>query len=166
MHSQPLAYRPAIDGIRAIAVLGVVLYHAGFGPPGSFVGVDVFFVISGFLIITSMRKAIGGSSGPFYATGLMRAARELTDVAEPTPLQWCAALAGAADAIAELGGAKTGDRTMLDALSPPRRRCVKGGAGCGIGAVRGARGAAPRRTPRCRGNRHAEGARRARCLHG
>ncbi|KJV30937.1 dihydroxyacetone kinase family protein [Luteibacter yeojuensis] len=66
----------------------------------------------------AMRKAIGGSSGPFYATGLMRAARELTDVAEPTPLQWHAALAAAADAIAELGGAKAGDRTMLDALYP------------------------------------------------
>lgn len=66
----------------------------------------------------AMRKAIGGSSGPFYATGLMRAARELGDVAEPTPLQWHAALAAAADAIAELGGAKAGDRTMLDALYP------------------------------------------------
>ncbi|QPT17061.1 acyltransferase [Stutzerimonas frequens] len=64
-------YRPDIDGIRAIAVMSVLLFHAGFASfSGGYVGVDVFFVISGFLITRLIKDEIEEgrfSFGEFYA---------------------------------------------------------------------------------------------------
>jgi dihydroxyacetone kinase len=66
----------------------------------------------------ALRRAIGGSSGPFYATALLRASRRLSGEAVPAPDAWAEAFTVAVQAIGELGGAKPGDRTMLDALHP------------------------------------------------
>ena len=52
-------FRPDIEGMRAFAVLAVVLYHAHLGVPGGYVGVDVFFVISGFLITRQLVESVG-----------------------------------------------------------------------------------------------------------
>lgn len=66
----------------------------------------------------ALRRAIAGSSGPFYATALLRAARRLGDDPQPSPVDWAAAFDDAVTAITELGGAEIGDRTMVDALRP------------------------------------------------
>jgi len=69
-------YRPDIDGLRAVAIIAVVIFHA-FPEllPGGFVGVDVFFVISGFLITTIILeglKAATFSFAGFYARRVRR----------------------------------------------------------------------------------------------
>jgi peptidoglycan/LPS O-acetylase OafA/YrhL len=75
MHGTKLVYRPDIDGLRAIAVILVLLFHFNLGVPGGFIGVDVFFVISGYLITEVIK--VGCSSGKFsfvefYARRLIR----------------------------------------------------------------------------------------------
>ena len=66
----------------------------------------------------AMRQAIAGSSGPFYAVGLLRAAAMLPQTGPLTARHWAAAFRSAVAAIGDLGGAQPGDRTMLDALHP------------------------------------------------
>ncbi|MCY2966302.1 MAG: acyltransferase family protein [Planctomycetota bacterium] len=60
-----LNYRSEIDGLRAISVIAVVLFHAGLGCSGGYVGVDVFFVISGYLITSLIRKDLKSDSFSF-----------------------------------------------------------------------------------------------------
>src|SRR5919202_947332 len=67
-----VAFRPDVEGLRAVAVVLVVVFHAGLGPlSGGYVGVDVFFVISGFLItsllVDEVRATGSISLADFYA---------------------------------------------------------------------------------------------------
>jgi peptidoglycan/LPS O-acetylase OafA/YrhL len=71
------AFRPDIEGLRGIAVLLVILFHGGLvGVPGGFIGVDVFFVISGFLITGLLLRERERSGGirlrAFYARRVRR----------------------------------------------------------------------------------------------
>ncbi|WP_420963386.1 dihydroxyacetone kinase family protein [Brucella sp. IR073] len=66
----------------------------------------------------TLRRAIAGSSGPFYAIGLTRVGRHLAENGRFAPEDFRDALAVAINAISEIGGARPGDRTMLDALHP------------------------------------------------
>jgi peptidoglycan/LPS O-acetylase OafA/YrhL len=71
-----IAYRSDIDGLRAIAILTVVAFHAFPGVfPGGFIGVDVFFVISGYLITSILNQEIKESRwslASFYARRILR----------------------------------------------------------------------------------------------
>ena len=72
-----IQYIPAIDGLRAIAVLAVLFYHLGFKwTPGGFLGVDLFFVISGYVITRLLLDSIDRSGGldlrAFYLARIRR----------------------------------------------------------------------------------------------
>lgn len=76
MSNKSLSYRPDIDGLRALAVLAVVIFH--FNKqwlPGGFVGVDIFFVISGFLITGIVSRQVAKkefSFAEFYSRRIRR----------------------------------------------------------------------------------------------
>ena len=77
-HLVRMRYMPGLDGLRAFAVTAVLLYHADLNwIPGGFLGVDVFFVISGYLITSLLLAEFRNQSriglGQFY----LRRARRL-----------------------------------------------------------------------------------------
>lgn len=75
-HSRSLQYRADVDGLRAIAVLLVLIFHGGLSIfPSGFIGVDIFFVISGYLTTAIILKAIDGgkfSFAEFYSRRIWR----------------------------------------------------------------------------------------------
>ena len=75
-------FRPDIEGLRAIAVLAVVFYHANVGfLSGGYVGVDVFYVISGFLITELLWREVDGRSRLSFAGFYARRARRILPAA-------------------------------------------------------------------------------------
>src|SRR4051812_33760570 len=77
-----------VQGLRAIAVIVVVLFHAGLPVSGGFVGVDVFFVISGFVITAMLMREWGDTGrinfGRFYLRRFKRLTPALALVAAVT----------------------------------------------------------------------------------
>jgi peptidoglycan/LPS O-acetylase OafA/YrhL len=66
-----IPHLPALDGLRGLALAGVLLFHAGGALPGGYLGVDLFFVLSGFLITSLLIGEHGATGrialGPFWA---------------------------------------------------------------------------------------------------
>jgi peptidoglycan/LPS O-acetylase OafA/YrhL len=78
--SQP--FRPDIQGLRAVAVLFVIAFHAGFGAiPGGYIGVDVFYVISGFLITGLLVDELERTGSIGFTAFYARRARRLLPMA-------------------------------------------------------------------------------------
>ena len=71
-----LRYRPAVDGLRAVAILPVIAFHLREAwVPGGFLGVDVFFVISGFLISSMIATELDQGSFHFSSFWMRRVRR-------------------------------------------------------------------------------------------
>lgn len=79
--TEHIAYRAEIDGLRGIAVLAVVMFHAGLSFSGGFVGVDVFFVISGYLLTSIILNDLKTGQFTFFQFWERRARRILPPVA-------------------------------------------------------------------------------------
>ncbi|MFJ9212045.1 dihydroxyacetone kinase subunit DhaL [Streptomyces sp. L-9-10] len=77
-------------------------------------GPGAVLMLAGRLLIST----VGGASGPLYGTLLRRTGKALGDAGEVTSAQLTEALRTGVAAVAQLGGAKAGDKTMLDALEP------------------------------------------------
>ena len=75
MNTEPTGHLPHVQGLRGIAVLAVVLYHSGLPLHGGYLGVDIFFVISGYVVTLSIKQQITDnrfSLGDFYSRRIRR----------------------------------------------------------------------------------------------
>ena len=95
-----LRYRPEVDGLRAIAVLAVIFYHSqitffgNFFFSGGFIGVDIFFVISGYLILSIILRELNSTNNFSFIYFYERRVRRLLPVLflvmiVSVPAGWC-----------------------------------------------------------------------------
>src|SRR3954451_11254476 len=111
-HEEPAvstaAYRPHLDGLRAVAVYLVVLFHAGAVRfAGGFIGVDVFFVLSGYLVTQLLMRDVDGHGGIRFPRFYSRRFRRLlpaTFVMLVVTAAVYTAVAGPAAALTARGG--------------------------------------------------------------
>jgi peptidoglycan/LPS O-acetylase OafA/YrhL len=76
--ARPTGHLPGLDGLRAISVIAVLIYHAGFSwLHGGFLGVEVFFVVSGYLITALLMSEVAGSGTVSLRGFWLRRARRL-----------------------------------------------------------------------------------------
>ena len=77
-HSRPIGYIPALDGMRAVAVALVIAYHLGYsGVAGGYIGVEVFFILSGWLVCALLMNEQQRTGGIALAGFWLRRARRL-----------------------------------------------------------------------------------------
>ena len=83
----PLTYSPSLDGLRALAVLAVIAYHAELGARAGYLGVSLFFTISGFLITRQiLDRHRAGTWG--WGTFAAQRVRRLAPMALVTPVSY------------------------------------------------------------------------------
>ena len=137
----PMGYQPGLDGLRAISVIAVIFYHAGFGwMHGGFLGVEVFFVVSGYLITSLLLEetrahrrrapaAVLAAACPAAAAGVVRGAHRGRRVGRvvrhaPNSSPTCIATSCPASSTSPTGGRSSAALST----SATSRRCATCGA--------------------------------------
>lgn len=113
LHEQSSNRRPDIQGLRAVAVLMVVAFHAGLPVPGGFVGVDVFFVISGFVITAMLHREWQSTGGIRFGRFYLRRFKRLTPA---LALMVAVTMTIAAFVLSPLGPQQTAAATAIGAM--------------------------------------------------
>ena len=113
-HYIGIRFRPDIEGLRAIAVIFVVLYHAGLPSlQGGFIGVDIFFVVSGYLITTLLTNELNFSGDIHLSRFYARRVRRLLPASTLVVVAVCLTEAILASPLAQYGILKDALATTL-----------------------------------------------------
>ncbi|MDR6641095.1 dihydroxyacetone kinase [Luteibacter sp. 1214] len=110
----------ALDSVVGDGDIGLSLARGARAIDDALPTLDVAHPAGALLALAgTLRRVLGGTSGPLYAVFIVRAATTLAEAGKvDAPLAWAAAFRAGCEAVQALGGGKAGDRTMLDALLP------------------------------------------------